>query len=70
MRVIERLTPAQILNLESRRIYAIACYPLSRDSSASGTDNRAHGRDRMLVRSFYKGQTFLYELVKALSTAQ
>jgi acetylornithine deacetylase/succinyl-diaminopimelate desuccinylase-like protein len=35
-------------------------------------DNRAHGRDeRMLVRSFYEGQTFLYELVKALSvTAQ
>ena len=27
-------------------------------------DNRAHGRDeRMLVRSFYEGQTFLYELV-------
>jgi acetylornithine deacetylase/succinyl-diaminopimelate desuccinylase-like protein len=35
-------------------------------------DNRAHGRDeRMLVRSFYEGQTFLYELVKALAvTAQ
>ncbi|HUI77349.1 MAG TPA: M20/M25/M40 family metallo-hydrolase [Bryobacteraceae bacterium] len=33
-------------------------------------DNRAHGRDeRMLVTSFYEGQTFLYELVKALSTA-
>jgi acetylornithine deacetylase/succinyl-diaminopimelate desuccinylase-like protein len=33
-------------------------------------DNRAHGRDeRMLVRSFYEGQTFLYELVKILSTA-
>jgi len=31
-------------------------------------DNRAHGRDeRMMVRSFYEGQTFLYELVKALS---
>jgi acetylornithine deacetylase/succinyl-diaminopimelate desuccinylase-like protein len=31
-------------------------------------DVRAHGRDeRMLVRSFYEGQTFLYELVKALS---
>ena len=28
----------------------------------------AHGRDeRMLVRSFYEGQTFLYEFVKALS---
>lgn len=34
-------------------------------------DNRAHGRDeRMLIRSFYEGQTFLYELVKTLSTAQ
>lgn len=31
-------------------------------------DTRAHGRDeRMLVRSFYEGQTFLYEFVKALS---
>ena len=32
------------------------------------TDNRAHGRDeRMMVRSFYEGQTFLYELVKDLA---
>ena len=32
-------------------------------------DVRAHGRDeRMLVQSFYEGQTFLYELVKELST--
>ena len=31
-------------------------------------DVRAHGRDeRMPVRSFYEGQTFLYELVKTLS---
>ena len=31
-------------------------------------DVRAHGRDeRMLVRAFYEGQTFLYEFVKALS---
>jgi acetylornithine deacetylase/succinyl-diaminopimelate desuccinylase-like protein len=31
-------------------------------------DNRAHGRDeRMLVQSFYEGQTFLYELVKKLA---
>jgi len=31
-------------------------------------DVRAHGRDeRMPVRSFYEGQTFLYEIVKALS---
>ena len=35
-------------------------------------DNRAHGRDeRMMVTSFFEGQTFLYELVKALAvTAQ
>lgn len=33
-------------------------------------DNRAHGRDeRMPVRSLYEGQTFLYELVKSLATA-
>jgi len=32
-------------------------------------DIRFHGRDeRLLVSSFYEGQTFLYELVKALST--
>lgn len=32
-------------------------------------DVRAHGRDeRMPVQSFYEGQTFLYEFVKALST--
>jgi acetylornithine deacetylase/succinyl-diaminopimelate desuccinylase-like protein len=32
-------------------------------------DVRAHGRDeRMAVRSFYEGQTFLYELVKALAS--
>ena len=33
-------------------------------------DIRFHGRDeRMAVQSFYEGQTFLYELVKALTTA-
>ena len=33
-------------------------------------DVRAHGRDeRMMVRSFYEGQKFLYELVKTLSTS-
>jgi acetylornithine deacetylase/succinyl-diaminopimelate desuccinylase-like protein len=31
-------------------------------------DNRSHGRDeRMLVQSFYEGQTFLYELVRKLA---
>ena len=34
-------------------------------------DVRAHGRDeRMLVESFYEGQTFLYELVKDLSSTR
>ncbi len=34
-------------------------------------DYRAHGRDeRIAVKSFYEGQTFLYELVKTLSTAR
>jgi len=34
-------------------------------------DVRAHGRDeRMLVESFYEGQTFLYELVKVLASTQ
>ncbi|MFL6350822.1 MAG: M20/M25/M40 family metallo-hydrolase [Bryobacteraceae bacterium] len=34
------------------------------------SDIRMHGRDeRMSVKSFYEGQTFLYELVKTLSTA-
>ena len=33
-------------------------------------DSRAHGRDeRMMVRSFEEGQTFLYELVKSLASA-
>jgi acetylornithine deacetylase/succinyl-diaminopimelate desuccinylase-like protein len=33
------------------------------------SDIRMHGRDeRMSVKSFYEGQTFLYELVKTLST--
>lgn len=33
-------------------------------------DVRAHGRDeRMLIQSFYEGETFLYELVKILSSS-
>lgn len=32
-------------------------------------DFRAHGRDeRLLVKSFYEGQTFLYQMVKALTS--
>jgi acetylornithine deacetylase/succinyl-diaminopimelate desuccinylase-like protein len=43
--------------------YGIQGFFLDRD------DVRAHGRDeRMLVESFYEGQTFLYEFVKKLST--
>ncbi|MFN2565838.1 MAG: M20/M25/M40 family metallo-hydrolase [Gemmatimonadaceae bacterium] len=34
-------------------------------------DNRAHGRDeRILIKSFYEGQEFLYRLVKELSSAR
>jgi acetylornithine deacetylase/succinyl-diaminopimelate desuccinylase-like protein len=44
--------------------YGIQGFFLERD------DTRWHGRDeRIRVQSFYEGQTFLYELVKALSTA-
>jgi acetylornithine deacetylase/succinyl-diaminopimelate desuccinylase-like protein len=43
--------------------YGVQGFFLDRD------DVRAHGRDeRMGVRSFYEGQTFLYELVKTLAT--
>ncbi|MBV9156047.1 MAG: M20/M25/M40 family metallo-hydrolase [Acidobacteriaceae bacterium] len=43
--------------------YGIQGFFLDRD------DVRAHGRDeRMPIQSFYEGQTFLYELVKRLST--
>jgi acetylornithine deacetylase/succinyl-diaminopimelate desuccinylase-like protein len=43
--------------------YGIQGFFLDRD------DVRAHGRDeRMPVESFYEGQTFLYELVKKLSS--
>ncbi len=45
--------------------YGIQGFPLDRD------DNRAHGKDeRMPVKSFYEGQTFLYELVKILASPQ
>jgi acetylornithine deacetylase/succinyl-diaminopimelate desuccinylase-like protein len=34
-------------------------------------DNRAHGKDeRVLVKSYFDGQEFLYRLVKELSTAK
>lgn len=45
--------------------YGVQGFPTERD------DYRAHGKDeRMLVKSFYEGQTFLYELVKNLSSPQ
>jgi acetylornithine deacetylase/succinyl-diaminopimelate desuccinylase-like protein len=45
--------------------YGIQGFPEDRD------DYRAHGRDeRMPVKSFYEGQTFLYELVKILAGPQ
>ena len=45
--------------------YGVQGFPLDRD------DNRAHGRDeRMPVKSFYEGQTFLYDLVKILAGPQ
>ena len=32
-------------------------------------DNRAHGQDeRILIKSFFEGQEFLFQLVKALSS--
>ncbi len=44
--------------------YGIQGFFMDRD------DVRAHGRDeRMLVQSFYEGQTFLYDLVKKLSSS-
>jgi acetylornithine deacetylase/succinyl-diaminopimelate desuccinylase-like protein len=45
--------------------YGVQGFALDRD------DTRMHGRDeRMPVKSFYEGQTFLYELVKDLAGPQ
>ncbi len=55
-------TDGKYLRGESIPTYGIQGFALDRD------DNRAHGRDeRMPVKSFYEGQTFLYELVKILA---
>ncbi len=52
------------LRLAGIPTYGVQGFFIDRD------DVRAHGRDeRMLVKSFYEGQTFLYEFVKALSGA-
>jgi acetylornithine deacetylase/succinyl-diaminopimelate desuccinylase-like protein len=55
-------TDGRYLRVAGIPTYAVQGFFWDRD------DVRAHGRDeRMLVRSFYEGQTFLYEFVKALS---
>jgi acetylornithine deacetylase/succinyl-diaminopimelate desuccinylase-like protein len=56
-------TDGKFLRLAGIPTYGIQGFFLDRDN-----DIRWHGRDeRMAVQSFYEGQTFLYELVKALS---
>lgn len=58
-------TDGRMLRLAGIPTYGVQGFFGERD------DNRAHGRDeRMLVQSFYEGQTFLYDLVKTLSVAQ
>jgi acetylornithine deacetylase/succinyl-diaminopimelate desuccinylase-like protein len=56
-------TDGKYLRLGGIPTYGIQGFFLDRDN-----DIRWHGRDeRIAVQSFYEGQTFLYELVKALS---
>jgi len=58
-------TDGRMLRLAGIATYGVQGFFIERD------DNRAHGKDeRMLQRSFYEGQTFLYELVKDLATAK
>ena len=58
-------TDGRMLRLAGIPTYGVQGFFGERD------DNRAHGRDeRMLVQSYYEGQTFLYDLVKTLSVAQ
>jgi acetylornithine deacetylase/succinyl-diaminopimelate desuccinylase-like protein len=55
-------TDGRLLRAAGIPTYGIQGFFMDRD------DIRMHGRDeRMLVTSFYEGQTFLYDLVKALS---
>jgi len=57
-------TDGRYLRLAGIPTYGVQGFFRERD------DNRIHGRDeRMLITSFYEGQTFLYELVKSLSSA-
>ena len=58
-------TDGRMLRLAGIPTYGVQGFFGERD------DTRAHGRDeRMLVQSYYEGQTFLYDLVKTLSVAQ
>ena len=55
-------TDGRMLRAAGIPTYGIQGFFMDRD------DIRMHGRDeRMLVTSFYEGQTFLYDLVKAVS---
>jgi acetylornithine deacetylase/succinyl-diaminopimelate desuccinylase-like protein len=57
-------TDGKYLNIAGIPTYGIQGFFYDRD------DIRWHGRDeRLPVQSFYEGQTFLYELVKALSSS-
>jgi acetylornithine deacetylase/succinyl-diaminopimelate desuccinylase-like protein len=57
-------TDGKYLRIAGIPTYGIQGFFYDRD------DVRWHGRDeRLLVQSFYEGQTFLYELVKALSSS-
>ena len=56
----QRLTDAQRMELRS---YV--------ELAGEVTENRAHGRDeRVMVKSFYEGQEYLYRLVKMLAGGQ
>jgi acetylornithine deacetylase/succinyl-diaminopimelate desuccinylase-like protein len=55
-------TDGRYLRAEGIPTYGVQGFFNERD------DNRSHGRDeRMPAKSFYEGQTFLYELVKSLT---
>jgi acetylornithine deacetylase/succinyl-diaminopimelate desuccinylase-like protein len=58
-------TDGKYLRAAGIATYGVQGFPEDRD------DYRAHGKDeRMPVKSFYEGQTFLYELVKILAGKQ
>jgi acetylornithine deacetylase/succinyl-diaminopimelate desuccinylase-like protein len=57
-------TDGKYLRIAGIPTYGIQGFFIDRD------DVRFHGRDeRMAVQSFYEGQTFLYDLVKAMAKA-